>query len=113
MSCANAPPKHGRGSIPSSSDTSARRTGPCSHGPSRSRSFPAIWSIAHVKSTSRSWRCTISLPRIPLKKGGDDEVAADGRNLCVYANTLDDLIAGEERELFPVMRRVLFRHPQT
>ena len=47
------------------------------------------------------------------EKGGDDEVAAEGRNLCVYANMLDDLIAGEERELFPVMQRVLFRHPQT
>lgn len=48
-----------------------------------------------------------------FEKGGDDEVAAEGRNLSVYANTLDDLIAGEERELFPVMRRVLFRRPQT
>jgi hemerythrin-like domain-containing protein len=49
-----------------------------------------------------------------FEKAGDDEVAAaEARNLCVYANTLDDLIAGEERELFPVMRRVLFRHPQT
>src|SRR5512146_859162 len=48
-----------------------------------------------------------------FEKGGNDEVAAGGRNLCVYATTLDDLIAGEERELFPVMRRVLFRHPQT
>lgn len=48
-----------------------------------------------------------------FEKGGDAEVAAEGRNLSVYANTLDDLIAGEERELFPVMRRVLFRHPQS
>jgi hemerythrin-like domain-containing protein len=46
-----------------------------------------------------------------FEKGRDTEVAAEGRNLSVYANTLDDLIAGEERELFPVMRRVLFRHP--
>ena len=45
-------------------------------------------------------------------KGRDAEVAAEARNLCVYATTLDDLIAGEERELFPVMRRVLFRHSQ-
>jgi len=48
-----------------------------------------------------------------FEKGRDAEVAAEARNLCVYATTLDDLIAGEERELFPVMRRVLFRHPQT
>ena len=41
------------------------------------------------------------------------DIAAEARNLCVYATTLDDLIAGEERDLFPVMRRVLFRHPQT
>ncbi|MFZ1119857.1 MAG: hemerythrin domain-containing protein [Candidatus Binataceae bacterium] len=46
-------------------------------------------------------------------KGHDADVAAEARNLCVYATTLDDLIAGEERDLFPVMRRVLFRHPQT
>ena len=32
------------------------------------RVLRAIWSIAHVKSTSRSWRCTISLSRIPLKR---------------------------------------------
>jgi hypothetical protein len=49
----------------------------------------------------------------PFEKGRNDVVAAEARNLCVYATTLDDLIAGEERELFPVMRRVLFRHPQT
>jgi len=48
-----------------------------------------------------------------FEQGRDAEVAAEARNLCVYATTLDDLIAGEERELFPVMRRVLFRHPQT
>ena len=48
-----------------------------------------------------------------FEKGCDDDIAAEARNLCVYATTLDDLIAGEERELFPVMRRVLFRHPQT
>jgi Hemerythrin HHE cation binding domain len=48
-----------------------------------------------------------------FERGGNDEVAAGGRNLCVYATTLDDLIAGEERELFPVMRRVLFHRPQT
>ncbi len=46
-------------------------------------------------------------------KGRDEDVAAEARNLCVYATTLDDLIAGEERDLFPVMRRVLFRHAQT
>ena len=46
-------------------------------------------------------------------KGRDEDVAAEARNLCVYATTLDDLIAGEEHDLFPVMRRVLFRHAQT
>lgn len=48
-----------------------------------------------------------------FEKGSDDVVAAEARNLCVYATTLDDLVAGEERYLFPVMRRVLFRHPQS
>jgi hypothetical protein len=48
-----------------------------------------------------------------FEKGSNDVISAEARNLCVYANTLDDLIAGEERYLFPVMRRVLFRHPQT
>ena len=48
-----------------------------------------------------------------FKKGSNDAVAAEARSLCVYATTLDDLIAGEERYLFPVMRRVLFRHPQS
>lgn len=47
-----------------------------------------------------------------FEKEDDDIVAAQARDLCVYATTLDDLIAGEERELFPVMRRVLFRHAQ-
>lgn len=48
-----------------------------------------------------------------FEQGREDDIAAEARNLCVYATTLDDLIAGEERELFPVMRRVLFRHAQT
>jgi Hemerythrin HHE cation binding domain len=48
-----------------------------------------------------------------FEQGSNDVVAAEACNLCVYATTLDDLIAGEERSLFPVMRRVLFRHPQT
>jgi len=48
-----------------------------------------------------------------FEKGRDQDIAAEARNLCVYATTLDDLIAGEERDLFPVMRRVLFRHPQS
>ncbi|MGA7761429.1 MAG: hemerythrin domain-containing protein [Candidatus Binataceae bacterium] len=47
-----------------------------------------------------------------FEKGSNKAVAAEARNLCVYATTLDDLIAGEERELFPVMRRVLFHRPQ-
>ncbi len=47
-----------------------------------------------------------------FEKGSNEAVAAEARNLCVYATTLDDLIAGEERELFPVMRRVLFHRPQ-
>lgn len=42
--------------------------------------------------------------------GSDEEVAATARNLCVFATALDDLIAGEQRELFPLMRRLLFRH---
>ena len=48
-----------------------------------------------------------------FEEGRDQDIAAEARNLCVYATTLDDLIAGEERDMFPVMRRVLFRHPQT
>jgi hypothetical protein len=44
--------------------------------------------------------------------GSDEEIAATARNLCVFATTLDDLIAGEQRELFPVMRRVLFHPPR-
>ncbi len=48
-----------------------------------------------------------------FEKGSNDVISAEARNLCVYATTLDDLVAGEERYLFPVMRRVLFRHPQT
>jgi len=47
-----------------------------------------------------------------FEKGSNETVAAEARNLCVYATTLDDLIAGEERELFPVMRHVLFHPPQ-
>lgn len=47
-----------------------------------------------------------------FEKGSNEAVAAEARNLCVYATTLDDLIAGEERELFPVMRRVLFQRPR-
>lgn len=46
-----------------------------------------------------------------FETGTDEAIAAMARNVCVFATTLDDLIAGEERELFPVMRRVLFhRH---
>jgi hypothetical protein len=48
-----------------------------------------------------------------FEKGNNDVVTAEACNLCVYATTLDDLIAGEERYLFPLMRRMLFRHPQT
>ena len=47
-----------------------------------------------------------------FEKGSNEAVAAEARNVCVYATTLDDLIAGEECELFPVMRRVLFHRPQ-
>jgi hypothetical protein len=43
-----------------------------------------------------------------FEKGTDEEIAATARNLCVLATTLDDLIAGEQRELFPVIRRILF-----
>jgi Hemerythrin HHE cation binding domain len=43
-----------------------------------------------------------------FEKGSDEEIAALARNLCVFATTLDDLIAGEQRELFPLMRRALF-----
>lgn len=45
-----------------------------------------------------------------FEKGSDEEIAALARNLCVFATTLDDLIVGEQRELFPLMRRALF-HP--
>jgi hypothetical protein len=47
-----------------------------------------------------------------FQKGSENDIAAEARNLCVYATTLDDLVAGEERDLFPVLRRVLFRHRQ-
>ncbi len=47
-----------------------------------------------------------------FENGSNGEIAAEARNLCVYATTLDDLIAGEERDLFPVLRRVLFGHRQ-
>ena len=43
-----------------------------------------------------------------FEKGNNETIAAEARNFCVYATMLDDLIAGEERELFPLMRRVLF-----
>jgi hemerythrin-like domain-containing protein len=45
-----------------------------------------------------------------FERDSDHEVAAAARNLCVFATTLDDLIAGEQRELFPLMRRLLFPH---
>lgn len=45
-------------------------------------------------------------------KGSDEEIAVAARNLCVFATALDDLIAGEQRELFPVMRRLLFHAPR-
>lgn len=45
-----------------------------------------------------------------FERGGDEEVATTARNLCVLATSLDDLLAGEHRELFPLMRRALF-HP--
>lgn len=46
-----------------------------------------------------------------FERGNEHEIAAAARNLCVFATALDDLIAGEQRELFPLMRRVLF-HPK-
>jgi len=52
------------------------------------------------------------IARHSFEKESNEAVATGARNICVYATTLDDLIAGEERELFPVMRRVLFHRPQ-
>jgi hypothetical protein len=45
-----------------------------------------------------------------FEKGSNEDIAALARNLCVFATTLDDLLVGEQRELFPLMRRALFRH---
>lgn len=43
-----------------------------------------------------------------FENGSDEEIAALARNFCVFATTLDDLIAGEQRELFPLVRHALF-----
>ena len=47
-----------------------------------------------------------------FKSGGDAEVARAGKALCRLAVRLDDLIEGEERELFPMLRRFLTAHPE-
>lgn len=39
----------------------------------------------------------------------DGRVATAGKALCDFAVCLDDVIAGEQRDLFPMLRRILFR----
>ncbi|HYB89471.1 MAG TPA: hemerythrin domain-containing protein [Candidatus Binataceae bacterium] len=42
-------------------------------------------------------------------RGSNPEIAQAGRALCAFAVHLDDLIDGEERSLFPMLQRTLFK----
>ena len=43
--------------------------------------------------------------------GSNEEVAKAGTALTAFAVCLDDLIDGEERDLFPMIQRSLFQEP--
>jgi hypothetical protein len=45
---------------------------------------------------------------IPFENSTDENVAKAAHDLCALAVNLDDMIAGEERDLFPMVRRALF-----
>jgi hypothetical protein len=49
-----------------------------------------------------------SLARVSFERGSDEEVARAGKVLCVFAALLDDVVAGEQGSLFPMLRRALF-----
>lgn len=49
-----------------------------------------------------------SLARVSFEHGSDEEVARAGKVLCVFAALLDDVVAGEQGSLFPMLRRALF-----
>ncbi len=49
-----------------------------------------------------------SLARVSFEHGSDEEVARAGKVLCVFAALLDDIVAGEQGNLFPMLRRALF-----
>jgi hypothetical protein len=49
-----------------------------------------------------------SLARVSFERGSDEEVARAGKVLCVFAALLDDIVAGEQGNLFPMLRRALF-----
>lgn len=49
-----------------------------------------------------------SLARVSFERGADEEVARAGKALCTFAAMLDDVVAGEQGKLFPMLRRALF-----
>jgi len=51
---------------------------------------------------------TSEISAIPFENATDENVAKAAHDLCALAVSLDDMIAGEERDLFPMVRRALF-----
>lgn len=48
------------------------------------------------------------LSQVSFEHSSDEVVARAGKVLCVLAALLDDVIAGEQRDVFPMLRRALF-----
>lgn len=66
--------------------------------------------IERVKKQHRKLRQLVkTINGAAFESDADERVAQAGQALCDFAVGLDDLIAGEQRDLFPMLRRILFR----
>ncbi len=66
--------------------------------------------ISRVKEQHRKLRALVKVINgVAFERDSDQRVAGAGRALCDFAVCLDDVIAGEQRDLFPMLRRILFR----
>ncbi len=69
--------------------------------------------INRVKEQHRKLRALVKVINgVAFGRDSDEQVAVAGRALCDFAVCLDDVIAGEQRDLFPMLRRILFRRNQ-
>ncbi len=66
--------------------------------------------IERVKGHHQKLRQLVkTINGVAFESEADERVAKAGQALCDFAVCLDDLIAGEQRDLFPMLRRILFR----